>query len=276
MKNKLLQIIVNILPPIFLKFMQRVVKRSGATQFKGNYKTWADALKDASGYDDNKILKEVLSATLKVKNGERAFERDSVLFDAIQYSWPVTAGLMRAAALQGGSLNVIDFGGALGSGYFQNREFLAGLKEVKWSVIEQSHFVRAGRDYISNTQLMFYDSIAESLNDSDSCPNVVLLSSVLQYLPDPWPIFEQLLCIGAELMIIDRTPFVARGCSELIKLQIVPSSIYEARYPLHYFVKADLIAKASKFGYRVISDFDSLDRMGSDAPWQGLLLCKGS
>jgi len=272
MKNTLLQTINNLLPPIFINFLRKVIKRSGSTQFKGNYQTWAVALKDASGYDDSKILKEVLSATLKVKNGERAFERDSVLFDTIQYSWPVTAGIMRVAAIQGGSLNVLDFGGALGSSYFQNREFLAGLNKVRWSVIEQPHFVSAGRDYIGDNQLIFYDSINESLNDSS--PNVVLLSGVLQYLSEPWPIFEQLLCLGAQLVIIDRTPFLARGSSEQIKLQIVPSAIYDARYPLRYFVKADVIARAGKYGYRVIGNFDSLDLMEPDAPWQGLLLYK--
>jgi putative methyltransferase (TIGR04325 family) len=272
MKNKFLQIIKSVTPPIFLNLLRKIIKRNGSIRFKGNYQTWTSALNEAVGYDDNNILKAVLFASLKVKNGEYAFERDSVLFDSVQYSWPVTAGLMRVAAIKGGSLNVLDFGGALGSSYFQNREFLAGLKEVRWSVIEQPHFVQAGRKHISDTHLVFYESIVESLHDT--LPNVVLISSVLQYLPEPWLIFEQLLDLGAELVIVDRTPFLAQGSSELIKLQIVPNTIYAARYPIRYFIKADLIAKAGEYGYRIISDFDSLDLMESDAPWQGLLLCK--
>lgn len=41
----------------------------------------------------------MLEATLKVKRGEAVFERDSVLFDEIQYSWPVTAALIRNGRL---------------------------------------------------------------------------------------------------------------------------------------------------------------------------------
>ena len=70
------------------------------------------------------ILDKVLAATLKVKQGQAVFERDSVLFDEIEYSWPLLAGLMWAAASNGGKLNVLDFGGALGSSYYQNRKFL--------------------------------------------------------------------------------------------------------------------------------------------------------
>ena len=51
----------------------------------------------------------VLDASLKVKNGVAAFERDSVLFDEIEYSWPVTAELMHGAARSGGRVHVVDF-----------------------------------------------------------------------------------------------------------------------------------------------------------------------
>ena len=40
----------------------------------------------SSGYDSQLILDKVLTSTLKVKNGEAAYERDSVLFDEIQYA----------------------------------------------------------------------------------------------------------------------------------------------------------------------------------------------
>ena len=91
-----------------------------------------------------------------VKRGEAVFERDSVIFDKVQYAWPVTAGLMWVAARNGGRLSVLDFGGSLGSSYFQNREFLAYLPNVRWSVIEQAHFVKAGRKHIQDERLVFY------------------------------------------------------------------------------------------------------------------------
>jgi putative methyltransferase (TIGR04325 family) len=36
----------------------------------------------------------------------------------------------------------------LGSSYFQNRKFLQSLPDVRWNVVEQPHYVDAGRKYI--------------------------------------------------------------------------------------------------------------------------------
>ena len=68
------------------------------TSFEGSYSTWQEADALCNGYDNMEILEEELSATLKVKNGEAVYERDSDIFDHIEYSWPVLTGLMCAAA----------------------------------------------------------------------------------------------------------------------------------------------------------------------------------
>ena len=84
------------------------------TSFEGSYSTWQEADALCNGYDNMDILEKVLSATLKVKNGEAVYERDSVIFDQIEYSWPILTGLMCAAAQNSGCLKVLDFGSSLG------------------------------------------------------------------------------------------------------------------------------------------------------------------
>ena len=76
--------------------------RSDRIVFEGNYASWEDATAKCDGYDAEHILTRVLESTLKVKSGDAIFERDSVLFDEIEYSWPLLAGLMWAAARNGG------------------------------------------------------------------------------------------------------------------------------------------------------------------------------
>jgi putative methyltransferase (TIGR04325 family) len=71
----------------------------------------------STGYDSEIILEKTRDALLKVKNGEAAYERDSVLFDEIQYAWPLLTSLMWVAAQAKGILNVLDFGGSLGTTY---------------------------------------------------------------------------------------------------------------------------------------------------------------
>jgi len=218
------------LPPVLVRWLRKA--RGGAICFKGNFDTWDEATALCTGYDAESILAKVLAATLKVKSGAAAFERDSVLFDEMEYTWPVLAGLMWAAARNGGRLNVLDFGGALGSSYFQNREFLQTLSEVHWNVVEQEHYVAEGQANIQNDQLRFYRTIEDCLVVNQ--PNVVLLSSVLQYLESPFEIMKQLTVTGAACLLIDRTPF-SDGDTDRILVQEVPPSIYKASYPMWVF-----------------------------------------
>jgi putative methyltransferase (TIGR04325 family) len=116
------------------------------TSFEGSYSTWKEADALSNSYGNMDILEKVLSATIKVKNGEAVYERDSVIFDQIEYSWPVLTCLMCAAAQISGCLKVLNFGGSLGSSYFENRLFLNSLPNFSWNVVEQTHFVVARKN----------------------------------------------------------------------------------------------------------------------------------
>lgn len=218
------------LPPVLARWFRQM--RDGEIGFEGDFDTWEEANSRCTGYDAEEILVKVLASTLKVKHGEAAAERDSVLFDQIEYAWPVLAGLMWAAARSGGRLNVLDFGGALGSSYFQNRKFLQTLPDVRWNVVEQPHYVDAGRKHIQDTQLQFYKTVEECLSENQ--PNVILLSSVLQYLESPADLISELNKIGAVCLVVDRTPFILQEKDKLV-VQKVPATIYSASYPMWIF-----------------------------------------
>lgn len=222
------------LPPVLLRQLRRLSRIGRGITFEGPFATWDEAAENSSGYDGPQILEKVLAATLKVKRGEAVFERDSVLFDEVQYSWPVTAGLLWAAAREGGRLSVLDFGGSLGSSYFQNCKFLEGMQDVRWSVVEQARFVEAGRQHIQDERLVFYPTIAECV--AAEKPNVVLLSSVLQYLDDPYAVLDELMRSGTEVILVDRTSF-HDGEKDFIAVQKVGEAIYPASYPLWIFSK---------------------------------------
>lgn len=222
------------LPPAVVRFIRRkqCPQQEGRLHFEGDFATWEEASAQCTGYDAEDILAKVLAATLKVKRGEAAFERDSVLFDEIEYAWPALAGLMWATARNSGKLNVLDFGGALGSSYFQNRRFLQALPEVHWNVVEQAHYVEAGRAHVQDEQLRFYKTIEECIAENQ--PNVILLSSVLQYLETPIQLIHKLNAVGASCLIVDRTPFMIHKEDKLV-VQKVPAAIYSASYPMWIF-----------------------------------------
>ena len=182
-----------------------------------------EAKKHSDGYDNDIILKKCQDALLKVKNGEAAYERDSVLFDKIQYSYPVLAGLLHAAIANGGNLSVLDFGGSLGSSYYQCRGFLSGLKSLKWCIVEQLRFVECGREFFESEELKFYYDIDECLNSEK--PDVVLLSSVLPYIERPYNLLKDIIKHNFQYIILDRTP-VVEWESGLLTVQKVPKEIY--------------------------------------------------
>lgn len=227
--------------------------RGDGIRFEGEFPTWQEAAARCTGYEAGDILAKVLEATLKVKRGEAAYERDSVLFDEIDFNWPVAAGLLWAAARCGGRLAVLDFGGALGSSYEQNRGLLQGLPFMRWNVVEQAHFVAAGRAHVQDETLRFHETIEACVADMQ--PNAVLLSSVLQYLEDPRAVLEQVSRLNAEVIVVDRT-IVNDGAADRIYVQSVPASIYSASYPCRSLSEAGLIAALK--GYRLASSFPSL------------------
>jgi putative methyltransferase (TIGR04325 family) len=260
----------NWLPPVVERRVRGLVVGGS---FEGDFATWDQACAHCTGYDDTRILAKVLDATLRVKCGVAAFERDSVLFDKVEYAWPMLAGLMSAAARDGGRLNVLDFGGALGSSYFQNLAFLQTLPEVQWNVVEQEHYVDVGRAHIEHGPLHFYRTINECL--SETHPNVVLLSSVLQYLQSPTEVLQRLSESGASCLIIDRTPFAAAGRGRLL-IQRVPPRIYSASYPMWVFSHAEIMQILNP-GWRLLASNVSpegavISKEGLEFTFRGLLL----
>ncbi len=239
----------------------------------GDYRSWPEAQAASGGYDRFAILERVKSSMLKVKRGEAVYERDSVVFDKVEYSWPLLAGLMWAAAQHDGALRVLDFGGSLGSTYFQNRAFLTGLRRVRWSIVEQPHFVACGKEHFANDELTFYASTEDCLRTEQ--PNVIVLSSVLQYLEQPYQQLQALIDLDVPHIILDLTPVF--GDKDRITVQKVPPEIYDASYPCWIFGEDRLRAFLSERCH-LVADFDcalgqslTLDR-GSRAKYRGYIL----
>lgn len=242
------------------------VERLGLT---GNYASWEAARADSSGYDADVIVHSTADALGRVKRGEAVYERDSVLFDEIQYAWPMLAGLLWVAARSGGKLNVLDFGGSLGSSWFQSRAFLTDLDAVRWNIIEQPRYVKVGRRGFQDDQLQFYNSLDECLAETE--PNVILLSSVLQYLEQPYDLLDLLRLSPCQFLIIDRTPFWS-GSADRICVQQVPPEIYPASYPSWIF-SAQRFRSILSLHWEVVAEFDDPDRLPAPVPmsYRGLI-----
>lgn len=243
-----------LLPPALLPFLKRI--NGGSVRYLGNYRTWQEAACRCSGYEAAEILERVSAATENVLAGEAAFERDAVCFKEPDYSWPLIASLMWVASRSRGELDVLDFGGSLGSSFLQSRPFLEGLPKVRWNVVDQPAFVQRGRDLFPGGQPAFHTTVEDCLEASH--PQVLLLGSVLQYLCNPYDVLASLLLHQFPYVIVDRTPFMVEGQTDRLLVQLVPPSIYPASYPCWFLSLERLLCHFQR--YRIVAQLPCTDK----------------
>ena len=220
--------------------LHAALTRHRRLRFTGPYRTWSDARAASTGYDAPDVLARMTAATRAVAAGRAAYERDTVLFPEPAADPLLLAELTALASLRPAGLRVLDFGGALGSTCFQHRPFLQSLPPIAWHIVEQPEIAARGRAKFSGPHFTFHDSLESAL--APGPPDLVLISSVLQYLPDPWPLLARLAELPARAWLITRTPFADTLRSDQIVVQHVPATIYAASYPAWIFSPAYFIA----------------------------------
>ncbi len=246
--NKIKQIIKNIAPLIVVELFKKPTRYG----FFGDYIDWKDAVNNSSGYDSPVIFDKVKNSAMKVKQGLAASERDGVAFDTKQSSWPVVAMLLLSSSLNDNHLNVLDFGGSLGSSYFQNIEFIKHLKELHWAIVEQNNIYEYGKQNFEDGKLSFYKSLEDALNKTK--PQVILFGSSIQYIEKPYELLEKVARNDFEMIAFDRTPFF--NGKEALTVQKVPPRIYDASYPA-WILDIDKFKEFfKKNGYDIVAEFE--------------------
>jgi len=234
----------------------------------GNYPTWEEAQKACGGYDSDIIVEKVRYSLLRVKNGEVAYERDGVVFENPEYAWPLLSALLLAYS-QKQTLNVLDFGGSLGSTYFQHKKLFTLITSVRWNVVEQTKFVEIGKKDFQSDVLKFFYTVEECLVETS--PNVLLLGSVLQYIEKPYELLTNLFSHNFEYVIINRTPF-AKDNQHRITVQKVHPSIYNASYPSHLFSESEFISYIERSNYELIAQYSPENEIINELYLLGFIL----
>lgn len=255
----------SLVPCRLRRWLRRLVRPA---LYRGDFATWADARQASRGYADPAIMDRVVASARAVRDGRAVWERDTVLFHEPAANEPLLRALRRAAAAHDGHLNLLDFGGALGSTWWQHRPWLAELRSVRWSVVEQAGLVEVGQREFAVGPLQFFATV------DDCCaavaPRVVLLSSVLPYLENPRALLADLGGRDFDHLIVDRTGFVGRGRDRLT-VQHVPAAIYEASYPCWFLdfasFRQDLAAR-----WTVVEEWRNEDDVDIDAEHRGMML----
>ena len=272
MSSRARRVVRDLTPPVLMRAL--AARTPGQLRFIDGFDDWSAATAASTGYSEGSILHRVAAATDEVVAGRAAFERDGVTFDRVEYRWPVTAALLWAAARHDGMLRVLDFGGSLGSSYRQQARVLHDV-DVQWGIVEQAGYVEAGRTY-EDGRLRFFSTIDDCC--SELHPTVALLSGVLQYLPSPHAVLEEVSRSDVEILVIDRTPFTDLP-DDLPTVQEVPPTIYAASYPAWLLSRERLLR--GLVGWELVDEFPSFEPAltttgGVPFTWHGMLLVRAS
>lgn len=207
--------------------------------FRGEYADWAAARRQASAADGAAALSRVCTAARAVRRGDAAWDRDGVTFADAWMHAPLLAALREAAHGQGGRLDLVDFGGGLGSIWWQHRSGLDGIECRSWRVVELPELAAVGTKEFTAAPLSFYSSLEAAFAPGPA--RVVLLSSVLPYMEDPSGLLRDIVARGFADVIIDRTPVIA-GERDRIVVQHTPPELGGGSHPCRLFARRSLLA----------------------------------
>lgn len=234
--------------------------------FHGDFATWAEARAQSRGYGEAAGFERVVAAARAVRSGHAAWDRDGIVFAEPRLHEPLVGALRRVAAGCGGRLHLIDFGGGLGSTWWQHRQALQDLA-LRWRVVEQLRLVEAGRAEFTDAILSFHVDLAAALAAGPA--DAILFSSVLPYVEYPHGLLDRAVEVGIPHVILDRTPFIAGGRDRLA-VQVTPPELGGGSYPCRIFARSPLLARFSG-RYDLVAEWPvSFDQTDHNVAYCGL------
>jgi putative methyltransferase (TIGR04325 family) len=240
-KNILMKYLKFFLPRIIKNLINSILNRN--IKLKGNYSLWKDACKNSSGYDDNVIFNKAKKSFNNVINNKAKFERDTVLFYEDDPDLELIYIIKKLYNKK--NIRICDFGGSFASSYFQNISFL-DKKKIEWNIVEQKKIVKYAKEKLKIKDLNFYYNIKNILNKNI---DLIIFSSVIQYLEDPYVLLKEITKKKIKNIIISRTPFFQQ--KEIIKIQYVPKHIYNSSYPVRIFNNFFFLEFMKTNGYKI-------------------------
>lgn len=269
----------------FIKTLRSRLRRaqkpdpSAMVGYSGRFENWQIAKGQAVGYQDPDIAEKVAAAAKKVLSGAAIYERDSVTFNQREFSFPLATALLWISTRTQGKLRVLDFGGGLGTSFFQNMPFMKWIPNLEWSIVEQPSFVEQAHAMFDEYPLKFFSSLEDGLQTTQ--PQFALLSSSLQYVEQPYKVLREIVNAKVDVVMVDRTLFSSEP-SDYATQQHVPKEIFPAVIPTWIFSQRKFLEFMQQ-NYRMLSEFSAfksttaLDRDGRDLQELGyLFVLKGS
>ena len=239
-----------------IDFYTQQVKKHGYW-WSGNYPSWEAASQECSSYADEHIAEQVKNVLLQTKDSLHSYERDGCIIPGEPTYAFELLGWIKGSAI-GPNINLIDFGGSLGTTYHQLKRYL-GEYNVRWNVVEQGHFVKIGKETFEDENIKFYNTMDECLEQTT--PNCLISSGMIPYVENPYSLLDEAIDNDMEWILLDRLSMID-GDNDLLSIQVVPPEIYKAIYPCWFFGEDKMVRYIKEKGYNHLTSFDALGGRG--------------
>lgn len=241
-----------VTPPIAIRAARKlgVIGSPAKAAMDGPFSTWAQAAAHASGWDSPEITAFTLATARKVRDSELAFERDGIGYDTISYSPALLSALLLGAARYD-SFDVIDFGGGLGSNFYQHRRFMShlGQRLRRWRVVERPIFAEIGEKEFTTERLCFYDRLPP---DTGNC--VFLFTGSLHNLPEPFSALDD-AAASSDIIALDRVRISSDDTNHIFVQRPDPGLYYAAAFPIWCLSRKHLVEYLARHDFSLVEHF---------------------
>ena len=188
-------------------------------------KNWESAVSRSSGYQSPQTISTIEGADPVVDKWTA--DHNFLGSRYLQVASAFLSGLNPEKLKSETTIYVLDIGGGLGEYFFLIQDNLPNLK-FEWLILETPALCELAKSKHADSSGV---SWTDALNDSSQTFDIVLLSSVIQYVEKPFELIE-MAAQKAPLLIFNRLPLSANG-HNLVCIQ--RPGLFESKgsYPVH-------------------------------------------
>ena len=181
------------LPPILLELVHRARQMRVYVSF-----TEALAQCDNGGYEQANLCNVVKKKTEILRDRYNPINPIVMSLEILRLYFAL------CVAKNTTTLNVIDLGGACGIHYFSAKALFSDKVKLAWHVVETPGMVAVAKS-LETDELKFYSDINSAKSGMDQI-DIIFVSSVLSYVPEPYNMLIELLDVGANHVFLTRQP----------------------------------------------------------------------
>jgi putative methyltransferase (TIGR04325 family) len=186
--------ISDFVPPIIIKILKKQKKLA-------EYENYNEALKNCgNGYENNELCQMIGDKTVIYK---KTLLQKPYSINATN-AFLVSALYQYCRLFSKNEINVLDFGGACGTHYFETRRFFQKNINLCWNIIETQEMVKSAKEHgLENNELHFFDDLTKISVPID----FIYSSGTLQSVPDAYEYLTKLIEIKADFILFNRMMF---------------------------------------------------------------------